>query len=167
MNESLLIWGISLLAIAALLLVIEVFVPSGGIIATASIGCAIAGNICLWRYDAVWGVIGTVGSLIAGPLIFVQTIKIWEHTPTGRKLLGQPTEEDRQKQRLEEESKAKELLALVGMEGEVVTDLRPVGVVRISGKRYDALSETMYIPAGTKVRVTVAEASQIKVRPVG
>ena len=38
--------------------------------------------------------------------------------------------------------------------------------IEIDGKRYDALSETVFVPAGTRVRVSVAEAAQVRVRPV-
>ncbi|GMV26547.1 MAG: hypothetical protein AMXMBFR58_25780 [Phycisphaerae bacterium] len=156
----------ALLAVAALLLVVEIFVPSAGLIATLSIGSALAGLVCLWRYDAVWGAVGTLGSMVAGPLIFFQGLKIWRHTSLGRKMVGEPSEEEIMARRAAEEREARELLALIGAEGEAVTDLRPVGVVRIKGKRYDALSETVLIPAGSRVRVTVAEAAQIKVRRI-
>ncbi|MCC6426342.1 MAG: hypothetical protein IT435_05935 [Phycisphaerales bacterium] len=166
MDNSLLVWGLALLAVAALLLVVELFIPSAGMIATMSILSAIGGLVCLWRYDALWGAIGTLGTMIAGPLIFFQGLKIWRQTPLGRKMVGEPTEEEIEARRAQEEREARELLALIGSEGEAVTDLRPVGVVRIKGKRFDALSETILIPAGSKVRVTVAEPNQIKVRPV-
>ncbi len=166
MDNSFLIWGLALLAVAALLLVIEIFIPSAGLIATVSILSAIAGLVCLWRYDSMWGAIGTLGSMVAGPLIFFQGLKIWRHTPLGRRMVGEPTEEEIETRRAEEERQARELLALIGVEGEAMTDLRPVGIVRIKGKRFDALSETVLIPAGSRVRVTVAEPNQIKVRPV-
>lgn len=166
MDNAYLIWGLALLGVAALLLVIEIFVPSAGLIATLSIGSALTGLVCLWRYDATWGALGTISSIVAGPLIFFQGLKIWRHTPLGRKMVGEPTEEELEARRAEEERESRELLALIGVEGEAVTDLRPVGVVRIKGKRFDALAETHLIPAGSRVRVTVAEPSQIKVRQV-
>ncbi|MBL8964094.1 MAG: hypothetical protein KF787_10010 [Phycisphaeraceae bacterium] len=164
MDNTLLVWGVSLLAVAALLLVIEIFVPSGGLIGTLSIASAIAGIICLWRHDTVWGAAGTLGTMVAGPIIFFQGLKIWRHTPLGRRMVGELPEEVQQARRDEEARQARELLALVGAEGEAITDLRPVGVVRIKGKRYDALSETYLIPAGSRVRVVLAEPNQIKVR---
>ena len=49
-------------------------------------------------------------------------------------------------------------------EGTALTDLRPIGLVEIAGQRYEVLSETHFIPTGTKVRVTHADLAQIKVR---
>ncbi|HLO42612.1 MAG TPA: NfeD family protein [Phycisphaerales bacterium] len=166
MDESLLLWGIVLIGVAALLLFLEIFVPSAGLIALLSIASALAGIICLWKYNPVWGALGGLVSLLGGPFIFIQGIKLWRHTPLGRKMVGEPTEEELEARRATEEKEAKELMALLGTEGEALTDLRPVGVVRINGKRYDALSETILIPAGSRVKVTVAEPAQIKVRPV-
>jgi membrane-bound serine protease (ClpP class) len=166
MDGSFLIWGIVLIGVAALLLFLEIFVPSAGLISILSVCSAIAGIICLWKHNPMWGALGGLVSLLGGPLIFIQGIKLWRHTPMGRKMVGEPTEEEVAQRRAEEEKEARELLALMGAEGEAMTDLRPVGVVRINGKRFDALSETVLIPAGSRVKVTVAEPAQIKVRPI-
>jgi membrane-bound serine protease (ClpP class) len=58
------------------------------------------------------------------------------------------------------------LAALVGQEGVVVTDLRPVGVIRIGQEKVDALSETRLVRAGERVRVVSVEGGTLKVRPV-
>ena len=57
------------------------------------------------------------------------------------------------------------LRALIGSEGTAVSDLRPVGKVRIEGERLDALAESGMIEAGTPVVVTTVYDNQIKVRP--
>lgn len=74
------------------------------------------------------------------------------------------TEDQLEAQRQQERSERDALHALVGAEGVAMTDLRPVGAVRIDGTRYDALAEVGVIAAGTKVRVTKVEFNQIKVR---
>ena len=164
--EPLLIWGLALLAAAALLLVIEIFVPSAGVIAVTAAAVAIAGVVCLWRYETTWGIIGLIAVLIGGPGIFFYGLSIWRHTPIGRRMIGELTEEEQQELRRLEEKERDQRLALLGAEGIAVTDLRPVGVVVINGQRHDALSESVLIPAGTKVRVTIVESNQVKVRPV-
>ena len=55
---------------------------------------------------------------------------------------------------------------MVGAVGMVVSDLRPVGLIQIDGQRLEALAETGFIRAGTKVRITVVESNQIKVRSI-
>jgi membrane-bound serine protease (ClpP class) len=68
--------------------------------------------------------------------------------------------------RLAEDADRKMRQALIGAEGLVLTDLRPIGIVQIAGQRYDALSETLFVPAGARVRVTQLDGLQVKVRPV-
>lgn len=67
-GDALLIWGLALLALSLILLVVEVFVPSGGIIAAVSAICAIGGVGMLWKYETAWGISGLLTILILGPM---------------------------------------------------------------------------------------------------
>lgn len=164
--EPLLLWGLALLAAGALLLIIEIFVPSAGVIAVTAAVVSIAGVVCLWRYDTLWGLSGLLAIAIGGPVIFFYGLSLWRHTPIGRKMIGEPSEEEVEIRRRLEEAARDQRQALLGAEGMAATDLRPVGVVIINGQRHDALSESVLIPAGTRVRVTVVESNQVKVRPL-
>ena len=57
------------------------------------------------------------------------------------------------------------LAALMGRVGVVLTDLRPVGSIRIDGQKHEAISEVGFVHAGTEVRVTAVDDAQIRVRP--
>ena len=46
-----------------------------------------------------------------------------------------------------------------------MTTLRPVGTVRIAGRRLDAMAESGIIEAGTAIVVTDVYDNQVKVRP--
>lgn len=162
--ESLLVWGLGLLALALVLLVAEFFVPSAGALGLTAAVIAIAGVVCLFRYDTLWGVIGSLIVIVFGPLAVYFGLKLWPHTPLGRRVIGAPSEEEAAAARQRESDEKKKQAALVGKEGRVLTDLRPVGTVEIDGVRYDALSETLFVPAGSRVRVVGAEVAQIKVR---
>lgn len=164
--EPLLLWGLGLLGAALLLIVIEIFIPSAGAIAFVATGVALAGIVCLFRYNALWGIGGAVCMLIAGPGIALYGLQIWRHTPIGRKMIGEPTEEQIEARRLAEKRETDSRLAMIGREGTAASDLRPVGIVLIDGKRFDALAEAGIIAAGTKVRITVVEGAQFKVRAV-
>ena len=67
--DPMLLWGLILLAAALLLTVIEIFVPSAGLISMVAAAVAIAGIVCLWIYDAFWGVSGLLGSMILLPTV--------------------------------------------------------------------------------------------------
>jgi len=165
--EQELLWGIILLAAALALLLLEVFVPSMGIISVVGVGLAITGLVMLFRYDTITGFIGLAVMLILGPMVVVFGMKVFPHTPIGRALIyGGKSEEQIEQEAAAKQAQADMQLALVGMEGEALSVLRPVGAVRIAGTRYDALSELGMIPAGARIRVTAVDGGQIKVREV-
>lgn len=165
-NETALFWGLGLLAASLLLVIIEVFVPSGGLISVLSFGCAVGGVYFLFQHSTTWGLAGILAVLVLGPSAFAFALKIWPSTPIGKAMLGAKTEQQVEAERLEQLTERRAIESLIGAEGVVRTDLRPVGVVEIGGQRYNALSETSLVRAGTRVRVTHADGSQIKVRPV-
>lgn len=160
--ESMLAWGLLLLAAALLMIVLEVFIPSAGLISVTAGLLAVGGIVCLFMHDKVWGFAGIVTVLLLGPLILIAGFKIMPATPFGKKLLY--GESGRHEPVIPEEA-LNRLDGLVGVEGEALTDLRPVGTARIEGQRLDVRSEIAFVPAGTKVRVTGVEGSTVRVRP--
>lgn len=166
MNEELLFWGLALLAVALLLLVVEVFIPSGGLISIGASVAAIVGIVFLFRYNTTWGLMGVLSVVILGPAAFSFALKVWPSTPLGRKMLGEPTAEQREAQVAAAQRERDRTSALLGAEGLVIADLRPIGVVNIDGERIDALSESGFVRAGSRVRVTAVEFNQVRVRPL-
>lgn len=165
--ESLLLWGLGLLAVALLLVVVEVFVPSGGVIAVTAAIVAIAGVVVLFRHDTTWGLIGLLTVLVMGPVSLGFAIKIWPNTPVGRKMIyGESSPERLAEKRRAEANAREQRQALVGAEGVAVTDLRPVGMIRLDGKRMEAHAEAGYVESGAAVRVTAVEDNHLKVRAV-
>lgn len=164
--DPMLLWGLGLLAAAILLVILEVFVPSAGIITVTAVVVAIAGVVCLFLYETAWGIAGMLAVLILGPLVAFGALQLWRHTPLGRKMIGVPSEEELERQRQQEQRERESRQALIGAEGVAITDLRPVGIIRIGDQRMDALAQTFVIPAGSRVRVVQVEGNQIKVRAI-
>lgn len=162
--DPMLLWGLGLLGAAILLVILEVFVPSAGVITAAAVVVAIAGVVCLFVYETMWGVAGTLSIAVLGPLVGFGALQLWRHTPLGRKMIGVPSDEEAEAQREAAQRERDRQLALLGAEGVALTDLRPVGVIRVGDQRMDALAQTFMIPAGSKVKVVHVEGSQIKVR---
>ena len=162
--EAMLLWGLGLLAVAVLLLVVDIFMPTAGVLIVTSLTVAIAGVVCLFQYSAVWGLIGTLAVIVGGPVLLFLGLNIMPNTPIGRRLvLSNPDQEDDDRPPAPSRN---ELSGLVGKEGLVLSDLRPVGVIRIGDRRFDALSETSLVRAGARVRVTAVEGSELRVREV-
>lgn len=174
-NETFLVWGVILAAAAIVLFLMEIVLPSGGLLALLCGVAAIGSLILFFRYDSLVGAFALLAYLILAPLLVVGGFKLWRHSPlAGVMILGGKDEstadlsgdeayaasEQRRIERL------RELEALIGAEGEAVTELRPVGVVKIDGRRIDALSEVGIISAGSRVVVSTVYDNQIKVRAV-
>ncbi len=159
-------WGIALLGVALLLLVLEAFIPSGGVIAMVSAVCAVAGVVLMFRVSVSWGLIGLLMVAVLGPIAFFAALNLLPQTPMGRALLGTPSEEElEQKELLEHEAEAR-WASMKGREAVAVTDLRPVGEIRLDGTRYEAASQVGLIEAGSRVVVVSAESGKLRVKAV-
>jgi membrane-bound serine protease (ClpP class) len=161
---EMLYWGLGLIALTLLLLVLEMFVPTAGALAVGAVIAAVAGAVCLFKYDTAWGVSGTLALLGLVPALFLFGLKVWPHTGLGRRIIGTPTEEEIEKKRLAEEEERRRQNALIGAEGTVLVDLRPIGIVEVQGKRFDARSDAFFVAAGSKIRVVAVEGNELRVR---
>jgi len=164
MTEPLLWWAFALIVGAVVILALELFVPSGGILGLLSAALGVAAVVCFWRVSPTWGVSSLVGLIVLTPMVVAFFVKVWPDTPMGRRMiLAEDDDEVERRAMLINEERARED-SLVGAEGTAVTDLRPVGVVLLDGRRVDALAEGAWIEAGAPVRVTHVEGTRIKVR---
>ncbi|MEI7658349.1 MAG: NfeD family protein [Phycisphaerae bacterium] len=157
-------WGVALLALMFVLLFVELFLPTAGVLGAVAAIVGIAGLVCLFMHDLSWGLSGLLAVVVLVPAFAAFAFRVWPSTPMGRRIIGAPTDEEVEAGRLAELKEKARVAGLVGREGVALTALRPVGVVEVDGQRFDALAEITFVPAGTKVRITHADASQIKVR---
>jgi membrane-bound serine protease (ClpP class) len=167
------LWGFILLAVAIALVSLELFVPSGGLIAALA-GVAIIGSITsFFMYDFTSGILALTLYIIFSPIVLWAMFKFWIHSPlAGKMILGgsEPSQNNDESDPMAAAEQARrerlaQLRELIGAEGMTVTSLRPVGTVRIEGQRIDAMAESGTIEANTPVVVTDVYDNQIKVRP--
>ena len=166
-DQMLLYLGIGLLAMSLLLVVVEAFIPSGGVIGAVALLMAIAGIVALFRHDTGWGVAGMLVTVVLGPMVFFFALSMLPSTPLGRRLIGQPSDEERAEHEASERALHDRYLAMVGLEGVAITDLRPVGKAKFGNERYQVLAEGGLIDIGTRIRITSAGPNLIKVRVLG
>jgi membrane-bound serine protease (ClpP class) len=171
-NEIFLIWGFILGAVAFGFLVLELVIPSGGLIAILCAVSVIASVVSFFQAGEMWGSAALVTYLILTPIVLWFTFKIWIGSPLARKMvLGGDTgnNDDAEAAIYRSEQARQDRLAqlqeLIGEEGVTETALRPVGTIRIGDERIDGMAESGVIYAGTPVIVTDVYDNQIKVRP--
>jgi len=155
------------LGAAVMLFIVEVFVPSGGILAIASATSALVGIVLLFWVDTTVGLVGMIVVIVATPVLLGFALRIWPHTPLGRALTlsagqsaltraakpdmaGTPAPPDER----------------VGQRGTAMTDLRPVGTCLIAGERVECLSARGIIRKGATVTVVEVDGNSIRVEPV-
>lgn len=157
-------WAILLLLVGCALVVLEVFIPSGGIIAILSAVALIAALVMAFQESATTGpMVGfffAAVTLFAVPSLVALAFKYWPKTPMGKAFLGElPTEAEV----LPEDSRR----ALIGRVGVARTKMLPSGAVEIDGQMIDAVTQGQAIEPGAYVVVAEVRANRVVVRPAG
>jgi membrane-bound serine protease (ClpP class) len=157
-------WAVLLLVIGCALVVLEVFVPSGGIIGILSAVAFIGSIVIAFQPSATTGpTIGFVFAVVtvfAVPTLIALAFKVWPKTPMGKAFLGElPSEADV----LPQDSRR----VLVGHVGIARTKMLPSGAVEIDGQMVDAVTQGQAIEPGTYVVVSEVRANRVVVRPAG
>lgn len=140
---------ISLLFVAGfLILTIEIFVPSHGILSVVGVGFLVTAIVQTFRVGGQQaGAIAVLGSLVTLPTFVVFALKIWPRTLIGRRIAPpNPTVEPG-----EGTIPIQELNALIGREGMALTPLRPVGTCTFGDRRITCMAQVGMINQGTRV----------------
>jgi membrane-bound ClpP family serine protease len=158
-----LLWSALLLLVGLTLVIVEVFIPSGGILGFLSI-CSLVAAIVMAFYHRGAEVGFIFLAVTAGlvPTALTLAFRYWPHTPMGRRLLlDVPTSEEV----LPDSPQRRTLRQLVGKTGVAKSLMLPSGAVSIGGQTFDALSEGASIEAGQRVRVIDVRGNRVLVRP--
>lgn len=155
------VWSIILLLIALAILVVELFVPSGGLLgvlaALAVIGSVVLGYMSSWAFGATM----TVVVIVVVPVVIASALKWWPHTPIGRLILNTPPESPDEV--LPENDPRYELRSLVGAFAIARTKMLPSGIVRIGDRSYDAVANGQAIEPGQTVRIIGVDLNRLEV----
>jgi len=169
--------AIFLFAVGVMLVVLEVFIPSFGLLTMGAL-CSFA--LSVWQAystsgdTAAW-IMGVVAPVLAIAILYFG-FKIIPRTRFGRGLvLYDPADEGVEVEATASETSRvtaeggtdeDEMRPLIGKEGVAQSDLRPAGVATIDGRRVDVVTEGEMIDAGGRVRVVAVEGNRIVVRRV-
>lgn len=146
-----------LLACGILVVVIEMFIPSAGILGIVAAAFLLGGVVVAFLHSIVFGLGVLAGTSLAMPLMFWLLVKVWPMTPLGKAILMNDTIEN-----VVPESKTE---SLVGQVGVAKTKMLPSGIVMIDGQQHDAVSEGFAISPGDTVKVVSARGNRVYIEP--
>jgi membrane-bound serine protease (ClpP class) len=143
---------LGLIGIAAI--IVELFVPAGGLIGLVGAGSIITAIVRTYRQQgAEEGTIFLLVSLVLVPSIIVLWFRIFPGTRIGKRLiLGDSRTEDKTEPGLE------------GKKGTALTPLRPSGTALIEGRHCSVVTDGIFLEKGETVMVKKVEGNRIVVR---
>jgi membrane-bound serine protease (ClpP class) len=159
-----LIWAALLLLLGMVLVLMEVFVPSAGILGFLSVTSILAGiGLAFYNGGLTIGFGFLFGTAILLPIVLALAFRWFPETPIGRRLLpALPTSEEV----LPDNEERRVLRGLVGKVGQAKSPMLPSGAIVVEGRVINAVSEGLPIEAGTDVRVIEVRGARVVVRPL-
>ncbi|MCE9531714.1 MAG: hypothetical protein K8T89_11420 [Planctomycetes bacterium] len=152
-----------LIAVGVILMIVELFVPTGGICFILASVFAISGVALTFFYGDTWtGMITLVAVFIIGPIAISALFYLWPEALWGNRLIHRP-EDDVTVAAMPGNASLEQLKGRIGR---VVSGLRPSGIVEFDGKRIDCMSEGMMIDANRMVRCIDVRAGRVLVREI-
>lgn len=157
-----LLWVGALLLVGLAVMVLEVFVPSGGVLGLVSlvaIGAAIV--MAFMEQGAGFGMAVLAVAFAAVPAVLAMAFRWFPDTPLGRRVLPPPPAPE---DVIPAADRRRRLRQLVGRSGRVVSELVPWGAVAVGDGQFEAVSETGPVAAGTEVEVVGVQGGALVVR---
>ena len=143
-----------------ILLLLEIFIPSYGVLTIGALGALAAGLIFAFRLSTATGIIALVAVAILLPIEIIVGVRIFPYTWFGRRIVLMAQDETKRSERSSDES----ILSLKGAEGITITACRPAGIAEINGERIDVVAEGTVIDNNRPVKVIAVEGNRVVVR---
>jgi membrane-bound ClpP family serine protease len=151
-----------LIAVGVILVLAEMFVPSGFVLVVIGACLALVGVGLMFAYGTMETALMALLSLcVGGPLLGGLLFYLWPYSPMGRKLI-KATEES---VTVASMAANVELEGLRGKTGRTVSPLRPSGVAVFDGRRIDVITEGLMVEPGQWVKCVEVRANKVIVRP--
>jgi len=156
MNKAILL-PVILQLIGVLVVIAEIIIPSGGILALLATGLfGYSLYMVFSQLSASVGMVFVVADVIMIPVLVYFGIKFLARSPvTLRTSLSREQGVT---------SQSKELDAFMGRQGITITDLRPSGMAKIDDERVDVVTRGEYLTKQTDIVVIAVRGNQIIVK---
>lgn len=159
-----LVWVVILLVVGLAVMVLEVFLPSGGILGFLSLTALVAGIATAFlELGSTAGLVVLAATTVFVPIVLGLAFRWFPETPLGRRVLPPPPDPA---DVVPSSARRRELGRLVGRHGRAVTEMLPWGVVEIEGMRLEAVSEGGPIEQGGEVEAVGTQGRDLVVTHV-
>ena len=153
------LWPFILIACGIGLIMLDMFVPSGGILSLFAALSIIAGVVIAFVDGLQSGTIALLASVMIVTIVVSLLVRWWPHTPIGRMILiPSPDKEGEVAEDVHGH--------LLGRHGVVRKQMIPNGQVLVDDRVYDAISQGTLIETGTSIVVAAVDGNRIVVRPL-
>jgi membrane-bound ClpP family serine protease len=159
-----LVWAALLLVLGMLLVMLEVFVPTAGVLGFLSVASILSGiGLAFYNGGLTVGFSFLFGTAVVLPIVLALAFRWFPETPVGRRLLPNlPTSADV----LPDNEERRTLRGLLGKVGQAKSPMLPSGAIVVEGRIINAVSEGQPIEAGQNVRVIEVRGGRVVVRPL-
>jgi membrane-bound ClpP family serine protease len=151
-----------LIALGIVLMLAELFIPTGGILLALAAAAVIIGVALTFSAEIQTGILTLVGVCVVFPALGYLFFNMWKSTPLGRQILPGTAEDDT----IAKMPVLVELERLRGRIGRTVSPMRPSGVVDFDGRRVDCITEGVMIDVQRWVKCIDVRAGKVVVRQV-
>jgi len=147
---------IILQVIGVIVIIAEIIIPSGGILAVMAISALGFSLFKAFSISKNIGMLFSLADIIMLPVLVILGLKLLaKSSVTLRKTLAKKDGVVSQKDGMDK---------LLNASGVAITDLRPAGSIKINDKKIDAVTQGEYIDKGTLVHVIKVTGNQIIVK---
>ncbi len=154
--------GIFLVVLGFVLVGLEVFLPTGGILGMLALSSMAVGIAFAFKYGTISGVVVLGLTALGTPFVFKLLLWVWPRTSMGKMMTVHSTSAE---ETIGNMASHLALDLLIGKVGKTLSDLRPSGIVEFNGRRIDAISEGILIAEGVAILCVSAQGGHIVVKP--
>jgi membrane-bound ClpP family serine protease len=158
------LWVALLLVIGLAVMMLEVFIPSGGILGFVSVAAILAAvGTAFLQIGVVAGMTVLAITVLAVPTVLSLAFRWFPETSLGRRVLPPPPDPA---DVLPDATRRRQLREFVGRGGRAVDELLPWGAVEIGDVIVEAMSESGPIAPGMGIEVVGVQGMALVVRRV-
>jgi membrane-bound ClpP family serine protease len=158
------VWPSLLLLVGVAMVMLEIFIPSGGAIGFLSFTSIVTAIVLAFvQSGPTTGIVFLMIACVAVPIALVAAFRFLPDTPMGKRLL--PTIPSAAEV-LPDSDERRKLREMVGHIGHAKSKMLPSGAVEVDGHIIDAMSEGGPIEPGQMVRVIEVRGAMVIVRPI-